>query len=184
MTIVGAGAGTTIVERDAGAPDFRIFTALPAHDPTLRGMTIRNGQTIDQCTITGNSGNFGGGVQYAFEDGAVVDSDVSGNSAISYGAGIGAGDGLITISRTTISGNTNAIPGGALMASGTRIAMTDSTVSGNAATGGVDLIGGPAFVGTGRGAEMTATNSTFSGNTGNGITIRCWVRWQATVAQP
>ncbi len=74
-------------------------------------------------------------------------SNVAGNTATNYGAGIFNNGGRITISDSVISGNTAADGGGGVYSDGV-IAISDSAISGNSGyhVGGIERTGGPAEV--------------------------------------
>ena len=79
QTIQGAGAATTIIERDNGAPFFRIFQVAFSGTLTLDRLTIRGAEegilnqgklTVAHSIIARNSGsNFGAGI---FNAGTVI----------------------------------------------------------------------------------------------------------------
>jgi hypothetical protein len=145
VTIVGAGAPTTII--DGGGID-RIFDVW-AH-LTASGLTIRNGNPG-----TGLPG--GGGIYSAMGTTAatvnLTDVTVSGNSA-SHGGGIDNDVGsTLNLTNVTVSGNTGSLSGGGIENMGTAT-LTNVTISGNTA-------------GTGNGIEnqgvLTLLNVTSSG---------------------
>jgi hypothetical protein len=69
VTIQGTGPETTVIERDASAPRFRILHVAAAGSLTLEGLTIRGGESLEvggglfnsgtvlltNCTIVGNA---------------------------------------------------------------------------------------------------------------------------------
>ena len=188
MTINGNGA--TIQRSGAvGTPDFRIFFVATGGTVTLSRLTISNGKgdndfrgggiynfagtlNVNDCTLSGNSSNFGGAIQN-FQGGVlnVNNSVISGNttSQTSGGGGTGGGiysyQGAVNVSHSTISNNSAAGGGGILVYQAT-LSIRDSNISLNA-------------VGTGVGGGLYAiesassvTGSTISGNSagfGGGI---------------
>ncbi|NEO84449.1 MAG: DUF4347 domain-containing protein [Spirulina sp. SIO3F2] len=167
LTITGGTTNVTM-ERNATAPDFRIFNVTGGVTTTFDHLTIRNGKTtgdggginsngkinLTNSTVSGNSsGGFGGGSFSQFETTTVINSTVSGNSSGSAGAGIAA-YGQVTVTDSTVSGN-SASGGGGIHAGGDTI-VTNSTVSGNSS----DLYGGGILAY----GMVTVTNSTVSGN--------------------
>jgi predicted outer membrane repeat protein len=121
--------------------------------------------TIVDSTITGNTAlHSGGGI--IFEDGplTIVESTISGNTA-----GDGGGGGLWlddidgTISDTTISGNTAGDGGGGIYLYETLMTISNSTLSGNSAARG-----GALYIKTydldDYGSATFIENSTISGN--------------------
>jgi hypothetical protein len=118
ITIVGAGAATTII--DGNALD-RVFIVGLSRDAQISGVTIRNGST---------SGN-GGGIYNA---GAltVLDAVINGNNhAGDRGGGI-FNSGTLLVIRGTISHN-NAVYGGGIYNAGASLTVIDTTVSQNTA---------------------------------------------------
>jgi hypothetical protein len=124
--------------------------------------------TISNSTISGNSADFGGGIQNTGTL-TVVNSTLSGNLATaslsSIGAGINNSFGTVLIINSTLSGNSaNDFGGGIRNGSSGTLTIVNSTLSGNSARlgGGIDN-GGDA---------LTIINSTLSGNSadsGGGI---------------
>ncbi len=142
VTVVGGGF---TVERDPGAPAFRIFEVLP-------GVTF----TLESATVSGGSAGYGGGIR-TMGDLIVRDSTISGNSGDS-GGGVAVSEvGTATLTHTTISNNSASVQGGGIFRLAGAAELTNCTVSGNQAPRGAGIYSqGP------RGAELI--NSTFSGN--------------------
>jgi hypothetical protein len=141
--------------------------------PSGGGIATANGVLdVNGSVISGNtaSGSGGGIYDYGVSPGVyLTDSAVSGNSAADAGVGgIHVNSGSYILTRTTVTGNTGGVGGIWItnyLAHG--LMLTDSTVTGN--IGRVDA-GGISVACD----EMTATNSTISGNTGGtggGISI-------------
>lgn len=155
VTIVGAGAPTTII--DASGID-RVFDV--AADLDLQGVTIRNGDARTMTCIPDGGGIFSApapptttAVQLTLTDVAI-----SGNRA-AHGGGIDNESGsTLTIEGVTLNGNSADLAGGGLqnIATPAGATLTNATVSGNLA-------------GTGAGihneGELTLTSVTMSGNT-------------------
>ncbi|HVS40368.1 MAG TPA: choice-of-anchor Q domain-containing protein, partial [Gemmataceae bacterium] len=125
--------------------------------------------TLTNSTISGNTGNTGGGGGIAVYSGTLTvnGSTISGNTGHGFngGGGISANSGsvTITISDSTISGNTfsnspNNFGGGGI-ASGGKLTITNSTIAGNTAS-----VAGGAIENFGSG-KLVITDSTISGNT-------------------
>lgn len=166
LTITGPGANLLSVQRDAGAPNFRIFNITPASViATISGLTIANGVS------TGS----GGGILNAGTL-TLASATISGHRATNGGGIFNFETGIVTIANSTISGNTvsHAIfsgSGGGIFNSGGTLSLTNSTVSGNTAIGpsGNSDSGGGIFTNVGM---VTLINSTISGNSadfGGGI---------------
>ena len=167
LAISGPGASQLAVQRNATAPDFRIFNITSASSKvTISGLTIANGNMPIQRgggilnsgklallndAIAGNAalGGNGGGIYNDFGTLTIANSTISGNSVSStLVAGSGGGlfnqGGTVDINNTTISGNTAVGPGGTSDSGGGiitnvgSVAITNSTITANSA----DLGGG------------------------------------------
>lgn len=155
ITIQGNGA---TVERDSGAPDFRILAVSNSGDLTLNDTTITGGTngvsnyggtvTINECTISGNDRGVANDEPGTVE---INDSTVSGNV---WGGVSSDGEGsVLIINNSAISGN-----GGGVGSTMTMLEINNSTISGNSGSG-VFSYEGP----------VTIDNSTISGNAGGGV---------------
>lgn len=172
LSITGGGAITI-----SGASSFRVFNIFFA-TVTLSGLTVTGGLANDGAGIASNgvldvvNSTISGSTALALGGGIlnggtlnVTNSTISGNQATS-GGGIfnntGALAGPLTVTNSTISGNDAQGNGGGIANAGSAT-VTNSTISGNSAanTGGGILNSSNGFV--------TVTNATFSGNTGGGI---------------
>ncbi len=135
----------------------------------IRGGAIYNHQfgvgtgmfTLENGTVSGNSGNRGGGLWNA-ENGTLflVDSVVKDNSA-NKGGGVYNDGGTLTMMNGTLSNNTDANPlnGAAIYSTNSgSLTIDSSVVSGNTAPGIY-----------GAGGTVTLSNSTVSGNSETGI---------------
>jgi parallel beta helix pectate lyase-like protein len=139
-----------------------VFNISSGKTVTLSGLTITNGSfsfgdgggivndhatlTVSNCTVSGNSAVFGGGIWNDAEGGSATltinNSTVSGNSANGTGGGILndglAGSATLTINNSTFSGN-SAFVGGGIHINGNSgsatLTINNSTVSGNSANG-------------------------------------------------
>jgi hypothetical protein len=143
ITIIGAGASTTIID---GNQLDRVFDVSADRIASITGVTIQNGYCFFGC------GN-GGGI-YNRGTLEVKNSTISGNSAFDGGGIFNYISGYLEVTNSTISGN----PGGGISNSGTLI-VTNSTISRH-------LNG---FRGIYSGSYLKVTNSTISGNLGGGI---------------
>ena len=129
--------------------------------------------TVTGSTITGNStpstGGGGGGVAN-FGQLIMVDSNVTGNTAVLGGGIYNLFGGVVTLTDCTISGNFAYVGGGGLLNYGASATLTDCTVSNNTIlTGGVYNSGGGGIYNGGT-STLTLTGTTISGNAsvGNG----------------
>ncbi|MDA8746084.1 hypothetical protein N9N28_15780, partial [Rubripirellula amarantea] len=131
ITIVGAGAGQTIVDATGigdrifdiarGTLDISGVTLTGGATPTLEaGGAIRVGQDaelfLSDSTLTGNSsGNSGGGISSGGKTLSIVDSVITNNTATSSGGGVQAstfGTSTVLISNSDITDNTASSGGG------------------------------------------------------------------------
>jgi hypothetical protein len=167
ITINGEDAATTVIERDPGAPGFRIFAVAVSGKLTLNGLAVARGGlafpgggilnegslTINRSTLeTSGLGLEGGGVFNAATGTLnLTNSFVIRNSAHD-GAGIFNG-GTAIVRHSSIIEN-GAVGGGAFENDGTAT-IQNSTISANSA----DTGGGILNHGT-----MTVTNSTIANN--------------------
>ncbi|MCA9234116.1 MAG: hypothetical protein KDA44_01500, partial [Planctomycetales bacterium] len=154
VTIIGAGAGLTVIDASGGATvvNDRVFHVLNGANVQLAGLTITGGK-VDGA---------GGGL--FVEDGTVTlaNSEVIGNATTgSDGTHSGGGAAIaaaasLAINRSTIDGNTASDEGGGILNLGTLV-VDSSTISNNNATGG----GGAGIANWG---NATIRSSTISGN--------------------
>ena len=177
ITILGAGAATTIIQRDSGAPSFRIFH-VASGSLTLNGVTVRGGDagdtgfpqgnggailviggplTINNSILSSNTaGRDGGAISNSFFQAIMItNSTLSGNAAANGFGGAISNFGPLRIDGVTFSGN-NALSAAAIDHFGGTLTLTNSTLSGNTA---VDSGGGLVNGGT-----ASLSNSTLSGN--------------------
>jgi hypothetical protein len=117
--------------------------------------------TLNNCTVSGNSALYGGGVLTSFGSQATLTGcNVSGNSAY-YGGGLW-NTGTSTLANCTVSGNSAGKSGGGLIDYAGPVTLTNCTVSGNTASkSGAGLYSGPyAFYS----AAFALTNTIVAGN--------------------
>jgi hypothetical protein len=160
LTLRGAGADSTVLERAAGAPLFRLLHVAATGGLTLEGLTLRGGDatttnagggiwnqgtlTLTRSTLSGNVANSGGGI---FSAGPLTidNSTLHGNWANGSGGGIySLGAFGMTISNSTLHANMANSSGGGISLAVSTLTLTNSTVSGNAASqgGGISIDGG------------------------------------------
>jgi CSLREA domain-containing protein len=180
LTIIGDGAGTTIIDGGSGPTYDRVFEIAPfgGHVPevAISGVTIQNGATgqgggaiyndgatlsISDCTITDNSATYGGGSSY------------NGNGGAIYNNG-----GSVTIQGSMLSDNQSrgvvvtAVAGGAIYnTGGGTLQLVDSTLSDNQVSTifGTDAAAQGGAVYNHNGSTVTAQNSDFLRNSATGI---------------
>jgi hypothetical protein len=189
MTINGANAETTVIERASGVPPafFRIFEVAVKANVTMNGITIRNGdligtpplglrgggvlnfgnltvkRSIIERNIGGRRGDGGGIANLGTV--TVIDSSIATNSADSED-GFGDGGGLVNIGTAIIQNSTIARNfawhgGGLANLSGT-MEVSNTTIANNqTVTGGAGISSAGAGI-------TTVMNSTISGNSGKG----------------
>ena len=151
VTLVGAGASTTII--DGGALD-RIFHLVTSGSIVqISGVTIRHGDAM----LSGA----GGGLMLLANTRLLLADSVVRNSVSPAGGGIfGLGTSHLTINRSSIELNTSdSSNGGGIDASGT-VTITASTIMSNTAANSASGAG----IILGAGGQLLVQNSTFSGN--------------------
>jgi len=156
VTIVGAGAASTIIDGNRAATDDRVFEIFPClgnppqggdctpFSVTMSGITVRNGGAparagggisnratlqLSDCAITGNLGGTGGGV-LASGPTTITRCSISGNEANNNGGGLYVDIGTMNLVGSTLSGNQAGF-GSALFADTSTLNFVNSTVSGN-----------------------------------------------------
>jgi hypothetical protein len=161
ITIEG---NSSTVQRDSGAPNFRLLAVSTIGNLTLQHLTLTGGKAVFNGSST--AGAFGGAVS-SHGIVALTNSTASGNAADFCGGGMANFGGTLTLNNSTVSGNSVGVHGGGIynIHRGV-VTATDSTISNNTAVG----YGGAVYNSTGGGAEtvLTLINSTVSGNTAGG----------------
>jgi len=151
LTITGTGADTTIIERAAGAPQFRLLHVAASGTLAVDGLTLQGGNLAGLP-------DGGGGVRNRGTL-TMTHSLLRGHAA-SSGGGIYT-TATLTITHSTVSGNV-AGDGGGIFYAGHLGTITDSTLSGNIASGN----GGGIALGI---SSLTITSSTLRGNTAGSV---------------
>jgi hypothetical protein len=147
LSIQGAGADTTVIERDTSAPGFRLVHVAATGTLTLEGLTLRGG------------GGFrvpGGGLLNQGGTIALAHVLVTGNEGVE-GGGLRNEGGTVTIAQAMFVGNFGGVPGnggGISNPSGT-VTITETTFTGNGAGNGGAI---------GNGGSMVILNSTIADN--------------------
>jgi len=184
VTIVGAGAGTTVVDGNSAVVSDGVFQVsrciLGITSPSgcflgdvvasISGITIQHGRravgqgggvanagnlVIDDCIITENTTDGGTNGGGGIYNQGTVELN---HSVVSNNTANGIYNvGTLTVIASTISGNSQPATGGGLTQQGDAATIIDSTISGNSAG-----TGGGIFVGY---APLIMINSTISDNT-------------------
>jgi CSLREA domain-containing protein len=148
LTLVGAGAGSTIIDGGGLRRVFHIISEF-ASSVSVSGVTIQNG-----------SDQQGGGILHnSFGTLTLTESAVTGNTA-SIGGGLSISAGTVSVSNSLFSGNTATTVGGGGIFNIDTLSLTNVTVSGNSATSTL-ANGGGGILNFG---EMTLTNVTLAAN--------------------
>ncbi|MFN2462396.1 MAG: choice-of-anchor Q domain-containing protein [Candidatus Dormibacteria bacterium] len=155
--LVGAGAGKTIIEQDAGVTD-RVMTI--SRQAIVSGVTIRNGRALPN--------ELGGGILvHYFGQLELIDSVVSHNSALGQGSASGGRGGGIAVqlfsSQPTVLRNVTVTDNqadamGAGVWTDTIVTILGSTINANTCQRG--CVGGGVY----SSAYLTMTNDTIDGN--------------------
>jgi predicted outer membrane repeat protein len=166
LTIHGAGADATIVERAASAPAFRLLHIEVAGTLALEGLTLTGGSV----------GSGGGDILASGGSVALTRSTLVYNStSAGSGGGIYANGGPVTLTNVTFAYNSSGGVGGGIHANGGPVTLTNVTFAYNSAGGS----GGGSFFSSGTSffsqGPVTLTNVTFAynsvGGSGGGILV-------------
>ena len=159
LTIVGAGAGSTII--DAVGNDRVLHLTETAGNVSISGVTLRGGLTAED----------GGGIYRVSGDTLTLNAvTVTGNSSTSDGGGIHNATGsLVVTGGSIISGNSarnggGVYNGGALSLTGV---PSNATISGSSITGNTAVEGGGGGVWNDHEGSLTLTDVTVTGNSAN-----------------
>jgi hypothetical protein len=158
LTLQGAGADATVIERAAGTPAFRLVHVAATGALTLEGLTLRDGLassgtrfepggslfnhagtvTLTRTILTGNAAGGGGGLANHGGTVLLTQALVTHNEALSATSGGGLlNTGTLFLSETTLANN-RAHSGGGLATSGTGL-VTNTTVTDNEAVVGAGI---------------------------------------------
>ena len=169
LTIQGAGAEFTIIQRDPSALSFRLFHVAATGVLTLHGLTLRRG-TIDAADFSFRPLR-GGGIwnlgTLTIRHSTLADNMAATNldASSAAGGGIYNGDGKVTLEESTLDGNQTRAgfgsSGGGLYNGGGTVHLTRSTLMDNMALGGRGEAGGGLH---NAGGTVTLTDSVLTGN--------------------
>jgi hypothetical protein len=167
LTIRGAGADLTIIERNANAPFFRLVHVSAVGTFTLEGLTLSGGRpdggggimnhgtlTLSHRIVAGNTSEFGGGGIVNSGTLTLTHSVVAGNHFLSDGGAIG-NDGTVTLVHSVLADN-RALFGGGLFSDGGTLSLVHSVLTDNQADYGGGFLN--------EGGEVTVTDSTLARN--------------------
>ncbi len=155
ITIIGAGAGSTIIRQTVATE--RVIHIVSNYTVNISGVTITGG---DEGNAQG-----GGGVQ---NNGTLTinNSVITGNTTTTNGGGVFNANGALVIQNVTFSGNSAAGRGGGLLTTGTgTLSIRDSLFENNTAAGNNSYDGGGAIH---TDHDITVQRTTFRNNTYTG----------------
>lgn len=174
MTIVGGGAGQTIVD---GHGTQLIFW-LPQSNLTLIGLTLQGASdpggyggaignlfgtlTVISSTVRGNVNGYGGGILNE-GNALLVDTTLSGNVATAVGGGLD-NVGTATLVNSTISGNSAGDYGGGIYTAYNTVSLYNVTIADNKADSNLDGVGTGGGVYNSNGAVTQLQDSLLADN--------------------
>ena len=176
ITLQGAGADASILERGAGAPNFRLVHVATPGTLILEGLTLRRGSgsgsgsgsggglvnngrlTITHSTIADNFAETGGSGLANSGTASITHSTIADNIGTRGGGGL-VNNGRLTITHSTIADNLSAFSRGGGLVNNGRLTITHSTIADNFAEAGGGL---------GNSGRLTITHSTIARNGGFG----------------
>jgi hypothetical protein len=150
VTIQGAGADATILERDAGAPDFRLVHVAATGVLTLDALTVRGGRLI--LSRPGE----GAGL---FNRGTLSLSRTTCADNVAFASGCLTNRGTVTIARTTFVNNSGTFRAGGVSNEGGTLFIADTTFASNISQGPGGL--------RNQGGTVVLTNSALMDNQGD-----------------
>jgi hypothetical protein len=181
LTITGQGAESTIIERGAGAPRFRILHVAETGSLTLKRLTLRHGEvnggggamlnegtlTITHTAVVKNAAEHAGGILTTGATVTIAHSIIADNQGTHESGGLHVrGQGFVTLTATTVARNIADGSGGILLdfTSGDHllVTITDSAIVNNRSVG----TGEGAGIGI-RSGTVVITNTTIAANTSN-----------------
>ena len=150
LTIQGAGAAATILERDSSAPQFRLVHIAAAGTLRLKRLTLQGGGSLP-----GFSGDGGG----LFNVGTLIMRHVivARNRTSMFGGGL-RNLGTAHITQALFTGNSSALAGGGVFTTGGPVTIMQTTFAHNFGDPGGGLSNGFGPLG---GGTVTITDSTF-----------------------
>jgi len=186
LTIIGQGAGSTIVEAAStyNTADRSVFSINNSVTAVIQDMTIRHGKygqgaginnkgtlSLKKCIIEKNvASSSGGGINYWGSGLTITDCTIRNNVAGIYAAGILLSSTGAIITNSTINGNTTG-GGIAFDNGGGTFSLSNCTISGNTMALGYLGAGINVVHGTMNVSNCTITNNVNTGGAGGGIGV-------------
>lgn len=179
VTLLGAGAATTIVDGQSRGVVLTITATTPAAPTTLDGLTLRGGAgrlggalaveaggqlVARRVTLEGNRADWGGALHVAGGSALIEDSRLVGNTAEGGGA-VFVAAGTLAITRSEVSGNRAGLGGGLVVGPAAVATLTRSTFIGNEAS----QFGGGVYVQGQLAAANTLWHDNRAGGRGGGL---------------
>ena len=177
LTIIGAGAGATIVDGSKIGTVFKIGDTSAAKTVVLQGMTIQNGSgTSATDSSTGGTGTVGGGIMDIKANLTLANCVIQNNSVTYGGGGIYVSNGgTVALNGTTVTANsasklptsaTRTLGGGILLDYGYLTMGAGSYITNNSVDGSYYSGGGAVYCSGDNGSgSVTLSGGEVSGNT-------------------
>jgi hypothetical protein len=172
LTIVGAGAGQTIIQAafSAGQTD-RLLHVANGASLTLSGLTLEDGNSADSLVDPGEGGGIlaDAGSTLDIENCALTDNTAPGTTQSGLTlpvAGFGGAIlsyGSLTISDSTIANNSAVATGGGVTVHGGPFTLQNSTFESNTVNKGYESTNSGGIVAFGGGLELEETAATIEG---------------------
>ncbi|HPO17279.1 MAG TPA: CARDB domain-containing protein [Candidatus Hydrogenedentes bacterium] len=164
----GQDAQQAVVFNDVSNTRLDGFTITNCWNGAIYMAGCDNTNMIENCIITGNHGDMGGGVSAGINSANSSPKIIGCTITVNQGGGVGPGiyisGGSPEVTNCTISGNWDAGAGGGIFLSGTTTTLTGCTVSGNSAaqcSGWCWGAGGGLYI---ESSTVTITDCVISGN--------------------
>ncbi len=150
-TISGIGGASAVILSGDGDGSVVNTThgagSLALNDLTIQGGSAKNGGgllssvsgaqiTLDGCTVSANTAEYGAGIAVYGADLTLTDSTIAANSASQQGGGVLTQSATLSMAGTVITGNDAAAYGGGVFAYDTPVSVINSDLSGNDCSGG------------------------------------------------
>jgi hypothetical protein len=176
LTIQGAGAETTVIEREPSAPLFRLGHVAATGTLTVDRLTLQGGVFRVLFSISdsvlGGAGLFNQGGILTLTNATLANNQTTNATQRAGGGGLLNNGGTVTLATTLLTRNVGGF-GGGLCNNGGTVLLVNSTVSSNGYTLNGTFGGG---ILNGNGGVLSLIHSTLTGNTGEdggGLANRC-----------